>query len=286
MNVATEGTQGRTAPPAVRIGTSGFSFSDWVGTVYPADMDAASMLAYYERTLGFDCLEVNFTYYTLPAEKTIAGMERKTSREFRFVVKAFRGMTHDPFDTRLKARPGLAQVEKDFRMFVSALRPFHQSGKLACILLQYPVFFLPGKESREFILRSADWLAGLPAVVEFRNRAWAKEETFAFLKEHRLGYCAVDEPQLPRLMPFVGRVTSEIAYVRLHGRNPNWFNVPAQERYNYLYSQQELESLVPGFEKMAASAGVTYLFFNNCHGGNAARNAQTVKSILRFRGGQ
>ncbi len=100
------------------------------------------------------------------------------------------------------------------------------------------------------------------------------------MEENGLGYCCVDEPDLPRLVPFVPRVTSSVAYFRFHGRNVNWFNVPASERYNYLYSDEELKPFVPVIEAANEASKVAYVFFNNCHGGSAARNARRMKDLL------
>jgi len=90
----------------------------------------------------------------------------------------------------------------------------------------------------------------------------------------------VDEPQLPRLVPFVPRVTSSITYFRFHGRNTNWFNVPTSERYNYLYSDDELRVFVPIIRSADKSSESAYCFFNNCHAGSAAKNARRIKSLL------
>ena len=81
-------------------------------------------------------------------------------------------------------------------------------------------------------------------------------------------------------MPFVNAVTSDIAYLRLHGRNMNWFKVSAGERYNYLYSDDELAKFIPEIEKISGNSKKAYIFFNNCHIGFAARNAQRMKELL------
>ena len=90
----------------------------------------------------------------------------------------------------------------------------------------------------------------------------------------------VDEPKLPRLMPFMNKVTSDTAYLRLHGRNPDWFNAPLETRYNYLYSDKELEEFIPEIDKMDKSSKKTFIFFNNCHAGSAAKNAVKLKQLL------
>lgn len=267
----------------IRIGTSGFSFPDWLGTVYPKSLPKTEMLFYYENHLGFNTVELNFTYYSLPGLKTIVSFVNKTAENFDFVVKAYRGTTHDPFDDRLgEAKPTLDKAKEDTGKFVSALKPLIDKNKLGAVLLQFPFFFYPREEAKEYILQCKEWMKDIPLVIEFRNRAWAKKETFDFLRANNLGYCAVDEPKLSRLMPFLNEVTSGIAYLRFHGRSPNWFNAPVEERYNYLYKKEELASFIPEIQKMSRSAKKMYVFFNNCHAGSAARNALMLKEMFEL----
>ena len=261
------------------MGTSGFSFDDWAGKVYPAGIKKEDMLSYYEKEMGFNALEVNFSYYTLPSQKTMAGMEKKTSDGFEFVVKGYRGMTHDPFDTRIKERPGAREAEENFKKFVYGIQPLADKNKLGAVLLQFPVFFRPGDESREYIIKSKELLKGIPLVVEFRNSAWA-EEGAGFLRDNGIGYCAVDEPKLPRLMPFVEEVTSDIGYLRFHGRNRNWFNAPLAERYNYLYTKDELKEFIEPVKRINGKAKKEFIFFNNCHSGSAVKNALMLKDMI------
>ena len=94
-----------------------------------------------------------------------------------------------------------------------------------------------------------------------------------FRSKTELGYCVVDEPKLPKLMPFIPRATSDLGYFRLHGRNPNWFNVPTSVRYDYRYSEEELKSFIQPIREIEGQTAETLIFFNNCHGGSAARNA-------------
>ncbi|MBN1621563.1 MAG: DUF72 domain-containing protein [Endomicrobiales bacterium] len=265
----------------IKVGTSGFSFPDWRGTVYPKKLQPKDALIYYQDELGFDCVEINSTYYTLVSQKSFIGMESKTGPDFEFVVKAYRGITHDPFDTRLKdKKPGIKEAKENIKKFVYSVMPLKEKNKLGAVLMQFPVFFYPNEESKDYILDCKEKFSDIPLVIEFRNKAWAKPETFDFLKKSHLGYCIVDEPKLPRLMPFINEVTSDISYLRFHGRNTNWFNAPLSERYDYLYSDKELKSFLPEIEKLNKNSKKTFLFFNNCHAGSAAKNARTLKDLL------
>jgi len=263
----------------IKLGTSGFSFKDWVGPVYPQGMKPASMLPYYENVLGFDTVEINFTYYQLPSPRSFEGMVKKTSPSFEFVVKANREMTHDMID---KKTWKLKDNEEVFDKFTSSLTPLMDNGRLGCVLAQFPIFFFPKKENAEYLLTFKDRMKGIPLVVEFRNKAWLTDRTFESLEQNGLGYCVVDEPPLPRLVPFVPKATSELGYFRFHGRNTNWFNVPTSERYDYLYTEQELKEFVAPVEDIAEKTRKTYVFFNNCHNGQAAQNAQMMKKMLKL----
>lgn len=261
----------------IKVGTSGFSFPDWMGTVYPEHLKKKDLLEYYEKELRFNCVEVNFTYYTLPSPKSLAGMSRKTSSEFEFTVKAFRGLTHDMVNPKTGE---LADNAELFDKFSYSLQPLLDDGKLACVLAQFPPFFYPRGENYDYMREFSDRLPGVPVVVEFRNKGWLKESTLQFLKENGLGYCVVDEPQLPRLMPYQAGATSAIGYFRFHGRNPNWFRASVKERYDYLYSEKELKPFLSDIEEVAKQTKRTFIFFNNCNRGQAAQNAQMMQKLL------
>ncbi|MFN3466934.1 MAG: DUF72 domain-containing protein [Candidatus Brocadiales bacterium] len=263
----------------IKLGTSGFSFDDWKGTIYPPKLKKQDMLPYYEKELGFKCLEINSTYYALPSSKSMEGMLKKTSEDFEFTVKAFKGMTHEMWDKNTRA---LLDNRDVFEKFNFSMKPLREAGRLRCILAQFPPWFYPIKENLDYLRAFKDRTAGLPVVVEFRNLAWHKDSTLAFLKEEGLGYCVVDEPSLPGLMPFNPKYTSDIGYFRLHGRNPNWFNVPASVRYDYLYSEAELQELLLPIEEVAGLTETTFVFFNNCHGGSAVKNALRFRDMLQL----
>ena len=261
-----------------RIGTSGYSFSDWKGPIYPKNIKDPSLLPYYEIELGFDTVEINFTYYRLPNARTTEALAKKVSDKFTFVVRSNKDMTHEIWSD--KKRTEIIDNSDVFTQFIEGLRPMTEKNKLSCILLQFPVFFLASSRNEDYILQCKDRLKGVPLVVEFRNKAWISDRTFDFLKNNELGFCIVDEPPLPRLVPYKPIATSDVAYFRFHGRNKNWFRASREERYNYLYSEEELKKFVPDIEKMARSGLNTLVFFNNCHAGSAARNALMMKKFL------
>lgn len=261
----------------IKIGTSGFSFPDWKGTIYPAGIKEREMLSFYEKELGFGAVEVNFTYYALPSPKSFSSMLKKTSKEFEFVVKAFKGLTHE---IRNRDTGLMIDHQEIFNQFKYSLAPLIEEGKLACVLAQFPYGFFPNKENFDYLEKFRMEMFQIPLVFEFRNQTWLREGTFQFLERNEIGFCIVDEPKLPKLMPYLPRVTSEIGYFRFHGRNPNWFNVPASVRYDYLYSEGELKEFIPDIRDISMKTAKTLLFFNNCHAGSAAKNAAQMAKLL------
>lgn len=261
----------------IKIGTSGFSFADWKGTIYPPGLPDREMLSYYEKALGFHALEVNFTYYTLPSQKSFEAMSRKTSPDFEFVVKSFKGMTHEIRNRETGER---IDNQETFKKFKYSLAPLISEGKLASVLAQFPYGFFPNKENFNYLEKFKEEMGDVPLVFEFRNQNWMKEGTFEFLSKNDIGFCIVDEPKLPKLMPYLPRATSNIGYFRFHGRNPNWFNVPSSVRYDYLYSEGELKEFVPDILEVSQKTAKTFIFFNNCHAGSAAKNAAQMAKLL------
>ncbi|MBM4279143.1 MAG: DUF72 domain-containing protein, partial [Deltaproteobacteria bacterium] len=221
--------------------------------------------------------EVNFTYYTLPSQKSFAAMSQKTSDDFEFVVKAYKGMTHEIRD---RETGELINNEETFKKFKYSLEPLRSKGKLAGILAQFPYGFFPNRENFGYLEKFKEEMGDVPLVFEFRNENWFRDTTFELLEKKGIGFCIVDEPKLPKLMPYIPRATSEIGYFRLHGRNPSWFNVPASVRYDYLYSEKELKEFVPDIQDISKKAAKTFVFFNNCHAGSAAKNAAQMAKLL------
>ena len=255
----------------IYVGTSGFSFKDWIGEVYPPGIKSQEMLAYYERVFGFKALEVNFTYYTLPSKRTMESFVRRTSPDFLYAVKAYRGLTHE-------RGKDLDLLIKAFKDGVSPL-----NGNLKALLFQFPYSFVPGNESFDYLKLIRDEFQGMGTVVEFRNTKWSDERYMEVLKELSLGYCVVDEPKIKGLLPFFPALTSGIGYFRFHGRNKAWFGTPMEVRYDYLYTREELEEFVEPVKRVAEGAALTFAFFNNCHMGKAVKNAQTFIEMLKGR---
>ncbi len=251
------------------VGTSGYSFKDWVGPFYPAGMKPSEFLGFYAER--FPVVEVNTTYYGIPRPQLLEQMERKTPDGFRFVVKLNQAMTHEG-----STAPQL------YRDFLAAIEPLKQAGKYDGLLAQFPWGFqrTPANVAHLSALRAR--LPGEPLFAEFRHRSWVSAGLESELKALDIGYCAVDEPSLPGLMPPIVLHTAADAYVRFHGRNgANWWGRGGGDRYDYDYRDDELKEWLRKITQLAEQARRTYLFFNNCHAGQAARNASLMQEMLR-----
>lgn len=259
----------------IRLGTSGYSFQSWKGTAYPASMKDSGMFGHYVDNFRLNTVELNYTYYRLPSARGIETMVKRTPDNFDFTVKLFGGITHEPW----KSFPP-THVDSDMcAKFMEGIKPLTDSGKLGCLLAQFPASLLRSPEAWGYLLSLPQQFEGAPLVYEFRNKGWVSQETVQLLQFAGVGLCVVDEPQIGALMPIFPEVTSDIAYLRLHGRNKNWFKEP-ENRYDYLYSEKELRSFIPTIEKLEASSRMLYVAFNNCHAGAAVRNVKMLQALL------
>jgi uncharacterized protein YecE (DUF72 family) len=259
----------------ILVGTSGFSYKDWVGVLYPENTKSAEMLRFYARI--FPSVELNFTYYRMPSTRTIEGLVRKVPDDFEFCVKANKAMTHE-----IDADEDLSPLRETFSGFMEALKPMTDRGVLGCVLAQFPWSFKKTRSNTRYVLEFKSLLPDIPIVVEFRNAEWITPETFDLLRLHNLAFCVVDEPRLPGLVPPIAETTSDLGYVRFHGRNAKkwWKHSHPGERYDYLYSESELREWIPKIQKVADETKKTYVFFNNCHRGQAADNARMLRAML------
>ncbi|MFO7899846.1 MAG: DUF72 domain-containing protein [Planctomycetota bacterium] len=251
----------------IYVGTSGYSYDDWVGNWYPPGTTKREMLGLYAKR--FNATELNFTYYRLPSARTIEAICRKLPGDFRLFAKANSETTHK--------RNREAADE-----FKRGLEPARQAGMLGGILAQFPYSFRNSQTNRDYLNQLAEDFAGYNLVVEFRNRGWSKMSTLDLLRELGLGLCCVDEPYELGLMPPVAEATTDTAYVRFHSRDKEkWYGGDAKERYHYLYTEDELAGWTPKVRKLDDISDSVYVFFNNCHAGHAAVNAEQFQDMLR-----
>jgi uncharacterized protein YecE (DUF72 family) len=253
----------------IHIGTSGFSYDDWVGTFYPPSLKPAHRLEYYATK--FSTLELNSTFYTLPALPSVWGMLKKVDEGFTFFVKGHRDLTHVR-----------RNVKGTMPKFIEMLKPYRAERKLAGVLLQFPASFPYTNESQDYLTWLVEQLRGTPVVIEFRQADWVTDEAMALLRELKAGYCIVDMPQVRGLPSNRVEVTGPIAYVRFHGQNTaKWEGAATRnERYDYEYREEELQPWVGPIINLTKYAEQTYVFFNNHYRGKAAKNAQMLQQLI------
>ncbi|HZU13187.1 MAG TPA: DUF72 domain-containing protein [Chloroflexota bacterium] len=279
---------------------------------YPPDADTpATRLEYYASR--FPLVEVDSTYYGLPAERTAVLWADRTPDHFTFDFKAFRLFTDHPTPIKAlpkKVRDALPDSLKDkrniyrkdlpkdvvddiYRMYRQALMPVHSAGKMGAVFFQYPHWFYFSRENMQRILEAREHFPDYRVAVEFRQPSWLSEEnrekTFDFLRENDLAYVAVDEPQGTRasIPPLAAATTAQLSVVRFHGRREEtWVarDVGVEERFKYCYSEGELQEWVPKVERLAAETQQTHVLMNNCYSDYGVRNAQQMALLLQADG--
>jgi uncharacterized protein YecE (DUF72 family) len=212
-----------------------------------------------------------YTYYRPPEARTLAAMAAKVPPGFLFTIKATKAMTHERDDN--------AAVFADF---VHALAPLIDGDKLGCVLAQFPASFKQSEAERAYLATFRERMGDLPLVFEFRHRSWLDEPMLEYLRALDVGFCCVDEPHFPTLMPPTATATNRIGYVRFHGRNAAkwWQHDHAWERYSYTYSEDELREWVPRIRTLQEQCDVVYLFANNHYQSQAVETARQLRAML------
>ncbi len=247
------------------IGTSGFSFTDWVGTFYPAGTRSGDMFDQYVQ--HFTAVELNFTFYSMPGTRTFESLLARSPEGFEFWVKVNKAITHER---------ELAQADA----FLAATAPLTAARKLAGLILQFPQSFHRTVENRKFLAEALEKFTGPPLAVEFRDRSWEHASTYEGLRSRGVALVVPDAPPIAGLFHPPPMATAPIAYLRLHSRNAaNWYKGEA-DRYDYDYSDRELREIADNWAPVEAQASRVYTMFNNCHRGQAARNAEAFRHIL------
>jgi len=267
---------------------------------------AEERLQYYASQ--FPLVEVDSTYYSLPAERTAELWADRTPDDFTFDFKGFRLFTGHP--TPLKSLPKAvreklpdqlkekgsvylrdlptALVDDMWDMYRRALMPVHSAGKLGAVFLQFPKWFYFSRDNMDYIRHARDQLPDYPLAVEFRQPSWMKEshaeETLKFLRDQNIAYTSVDEPQgTGASVPPIAAATSDLAVVRFHGRREETWDKPGvgvEERFKYLYGEQELKEWIPKIEKLAQETRQVHALMNNCYADYGVRNAKQLGQLL------
>jgi uncharacterized protein YecE (DUF72 family) len=294
----------------IRVGTASWTDPTLInsGRFYPPSVRSAQeRLQFYASQ--FDLVEVDSSYYALPNERNGYLWAERTPEDFVFNFKVFRIFTQHPTpltslpkDIRQALSPELQkkgnlyyrdlrpEVTDDlWKRFESALLPLDTVGKLGVVLFQFPPWFYPGNEQREFILSCKQKLPQYRLAIEFRHNSWLNEKnterTLTFLRDNDLPLVCVDEPQgFKSSVPPVTEITSDIGLVRFHGHNQETWEkkgIGPAERFNYLYTEEELKPWADKIAELAKQTKEMHVLFNNCYEDKAAVNAKQISLMLR-----
>jgi len=259
------------------VGTSGFSYTEWVDAgFYPSGTKSGRMLPLYAR--HFSITELNYTWYQMPRAEMIERQCRQAPKGFLFTAKLTRSLTHE---IDQQDWPGHAAHYRE------GVSPLVQAGQLLAVLIQLPKSFHRTLSNRTYLGALLDELHGLPLAIEFRHRSWANHRVFAELERRRVTLVSVDGPDLPGLFPPLNVVTNpDLFYVRFHGRNARgWYSGNMQHQFDYNYSDDELHEWIENrIEPMSVRARRGILFFNNHVRAQAPENAQRMVKLLGERG--
>jgi uncharacterized protein YecE (DUF72 family) len=310
-----KGAPAGTAPPGltemgrIRIGTCSWTDPTLInsGRFYPdSARSAEARLKHYASQ--FDLVEVDSSYYSMPNERNSYLWAERTPEDFMFDFKAFRAFTQHPTPVdslprrmRGELTPELQQkrnlyyrdlpaelADALWQGFHAALLPLDTVGKLGVVLFQFPPWFHPGSHQLDYILMCKERLPQYRIAVEFRNNQWLGDKnqavTLEFLRSNDLPFACVDEPQGFRSsVPPVAEATSDIGLVRFHGRNTETWEkkgISTAERFNYLYSEEELRSWAGSVGQLARRTKEMHVLFNNCYQDRAVVNARQMGMLL------
>jgi uncharacterized protein YecE (DUF72 family) len=295
---------------SVRIGTASWTDPTMTapGVFYPPDAGTAEdRLVYYANQ--FPLVEVDATYYAIPARRTAELWLERTPPDFTFDIKAHALMTGQPSEPkrlpkdlreslppelldqkRVYARDLPREIEDElWDRFVDGIEPLRSSGKLGAVFLQYPRWFFPTSESRDEIVKARDRLGDTPFAVELRHASWFndknRDRTIRFFESERIPYVMVDAPPGTKSsVPPVTLVSSpKLAVVRFHGRRSETWEksgIPVVERFRYLYDESELGEWVPRIREAAEQVPEIHVLMNNCYANYGTTNAREIADLL------
>jgi uncharacterized protein YecE (DUF72 family) len=251
------------------IGTSGYDYKDWKGVFYPEKLAHVRYLEYYASQ--FNSLELNGTYHRMPTQEQMRKMYIKSGGQLMFTVKAYQDLTHAADKSRYQ--PQVAEFKK-------ALEPLLDQHKLLCALFQFPQSFHYEKEERIYLDNLLKEVREIPVVVEMRNIKWQHDQVYKALQQRNAGWVITDNPKLKDLLKLEYITTSNIAYIRFHDRNAQtWYE--GDSRYDYMYSDEELEEFVEPIKYLITNTSTVQLFVNNPAKAQSTKNAKTMEEMLK-----
>src|SRR5271156_5782895 len=259
----------------ILLGPAGWSYPDWRGILYPPRRAKGFHEAAYLADF-FDTIEINTSFYhPLKPDFAAQWLEHIAANpRFLFTAKLWQKFTHESDATA-----------EDVNIVRAGFDVLRDANRLGAVLLQFPFSFHNTPENLTRLNHILDDFGVYPLVVEVRHASWAKKEFYELLHQRGVGFCNIDQPVIGRSIRPSEQVTSPIGYVRLHGRRyDTWFSddpsAPAAERYNYLYSEKELEPWVARVRNVSKNARMTFVVTNNHFEGKGIVNALQLIHLL------
>jgi uncharacterized protein YecE (DUF72 family) len=269
----------------LRIGTSGWSYPNgrgtWNGIFYPHKSDRSSTfdeLSFYAER--FNTVEVNSTFYGQPRAQSTVAWVKRTPANFEFSLKLYEKFTHPA--TASDRSPVTAADVDEYR---AGIEPIAASGRLGVVLAQFPSRFKRTPEAAEYLNWLLATFSDYPMAVELRHRSWSDEEraTLELFNEHGVAWAQIDQPRLPSAIEQDRRPNVDaFYYMRLHGRNAAqwWEHEKSEDRYNYLYSEDELRPFAEVMRQARAAVRKAYLYLNNHFAAQAVADAAMLRDLL------
>jgi uncharacterized protein YecE (DUF72 family) len=254
----------------ILVGTCGYHYTEWIGPVYPEGTKKEGFLPLYAGMFG--TVELDYAYYAMPKAAQLAAMLETAGPDLTFSIKAHESLTH-------KVNPG--GWEGDAKTYLAALEPLREAGRLEALLFQFPNSFHYEADNRRYLDKLLSFFKDVPSAVEFRNAEWINDRVIEGLRKRGAALVSLDMPDLRGLPPTLDVLTGRFAYIRLHGRNKEtWWGSDSAARYDYLYSEQELEGWAARIKRIMIKADRILVYFNNHIRGQAIKNGQMLTKIL------
>ena len=274
-----------TSPSRIFVGTAGWSYKDWEGIVYPALIKKSQHPVEYMARY-FDMLEINTSFYGhVKPEwgKLWCHKARAANPRFLFTAKLNRAFTHSPVAIVESTSAETIRIGPNDEPWARAgFDSIAEENMLGAVVMQFPISFKNTDRNRGYLDALIEKFRQYPLVIEVRHNSWTNEGTLGYFVQKNIAFCNIDQPLLGKAVSPSAQVTSSVGYVRLHGRNyDQWFDSDSNaDRYNYLYSEPELQTWEARIETIATKAGKTFVVTNNHFEGKAAVNALQLKSML------
>ncbi len=239
----------------IYIGTSGYNYNHWRGVFYPKDLPSYKWLEHY--TKFFKTVELNVTFYRLPQESAFKSWYRRTPKDFIFVLKGSRFITH------VKKLRGVSEAAKLFFDRANLLKE-----KVGLILWQLPPSWKKNIGRLESFLKNISRYK-LRQAFEFRHESWFCEEVYKLLKKYNIALCLADSPYYPK----IEKITADFVYLRFHG---------GKILYGSRYGKKEMQEWAQKIKKWTKRGLDVYAYFNNDAFGYAVENARELKQLLKM----